>query len=63
MAGKLGHTKYLFTLAKNVRDEVTKSNQNATIQDITKKSMKHFDDHIKKYTDEYTKMKAAGVKK
>ena len=48
----------LFRLAKQVRDEVMKSNPNATVQDITKKSMKYFDDNKSKLTAEYEKLKA-----
>jgi hypothetical protein len=34
-----------------------KANPNASIQDITKKSIKHFDDNKAKWTSEYNKLK------
>jgi len=60
MAASLGHTPQLFKLAKAVRDEIMKekANANAPIQEITKKSIKSFDDNKSKWTAEYAKLKA-----
>lgn len=59
LASALGHSPQLFKLAKTVRDEVMKTNPNASIQDITKKSMKYFDDNKDKLSAEYEKLKAS----
>jgi hypothetical protein len=62
MAASLGHTPHLFKLAKVVRDEIMSANPNASIQDITKKSIKLFDDKKTFYATEYNKIKASAPK-
>ena len=60
MAKVIGHrTVQLGKVAKMVRDEVMKSNPTASPQEITKKSMKLFDDNLAKYKSEYEKILAA----
>ena len=63
MATVLDRTPVMFKLAAMVRDEIIKTNPNTSIQEITKKAIKLFDDNIKKYTEEYNKLKAARVPK
>ena len=51
------HSKFLFTLAKQVRDDITKSNPNISSQDLTKKAIKHVDDNKAKMIAKYKDLK------
>ena len=51
------HSKFLFKLAKQVRDDITKSNPNISSSDLTKKAIKYVDDNKSKIIAEYNKLK------
>ncbi len=51
------HSKFLFTLAKQIREEITKSNPNISTSDLTKKAMKYVDDNKSKVVSRYNDLK------
>ena len=51
------HSKFLFTLAKQIRDEITKSNPSISTQELTKKAMKYVDDNKPKIISRYNELK------
>jgi len=51
------HSKFLFTLAKQIRDDITKSDPNISTQDLTKKAIKYADDNKSKIISRYNALK------
>jgi hypothetical protein len=51
------HSKFLFTLAKQVRDDITKTNPNISAADLTKKAIKYVDDNKSKIISKYQTLK------
>lgn len=52
-----GHSPMIFKLAKIIRNNVIEKNPNASVDDITKKTIEEFNKNKSKYTTEYQKLK------